>query len=620
MISVNILHTEYAFDEKTNTVTVAKPGKAWRPQADFRPYLSALVGKSAKQVLLYFDEAQGICTKKYETGVAVGIAATYSGWMLNGKCVSLQLGTLTWVHKTTGKVYFEVFPLNEPASLSIKEVHWPVPWQWERTDAKAYTLFPVLYGMMIPSDWDETITMVGNNRFCTTWGNMAWYGQIDHGNGYMTIIGTPWDANFHYYHPAEKDPTQMWMYWVSSLGKLRYRRIQHVEFFEDCNYVTMCKAYRRYMREHNEIITLAQKVADNPKIQHLCGSPIIHSCIYYSIKPEAFIYNEENPNRNYRFTTFDRRADAIRELAQKGLKKGYLHLDGWGREGYDREHPDVLPPCEKAGGYPSMKRLQDVCHENNVLLTLHDQYRDYYYDAASFDFDNAQQSVDGKHPFECTWNGGDQSILCNALAPYYIERNYDRLHDLGIDPDGVYLDVFSTVDLDECNNPRHRITRKESAEYRHYCLNLLASRGMIISSESPVDIFAKDIVLCHHFSIVREYFSKDMGVHVPLFNLAFHDCMIVPWPTHYEEDPEVIMTFRYLLALLNGGPAYLEIDADEEQMKRIDVVSQLQEKVMYSEMVSHEFLDGGYTKQRTWFSNGVTVTVDFTSGEYTIEA
>ena len=55
-------------------------------------------------------------------------------------------------------------------------------------------------------------------------------------------------------------------------------------------------------------------------------------------------------------------------------------------------------------------------------------------------------------------------------------------------------------------------------------------------------------------------------------------------------------------------------------MKRIDVVSQLQEKVMYSEMVSHEFLDGGYTKQRTWFSNGVTVTVDFTSGEYTIEA
>ena len=255
-----------------------------------------------------------------------------------------------------------------------------------------------------------------------------------------------------------------------------------------------------------------------------------------------------------------------------------------------------------------------------MLLTLHDQYRDYYYDAASFDFDNAQQSVDGKHPFECTWNGGDQSILCNALAPYYIERNYDRLHDLGIDPDGVYLDVFSTVDLDECNNPRHRITRKESAEYRHYCLNLLASRGIIISSESPVDIFTKDIVLCHHFSVVREYFSKDMGVHVPLFNLAFHDCMIVPWPTHYEEDPEVIMTFRYLLALLNGGPAYLEIDADEEQMKRIDVVSQLQEKVMYSEMVSHEFLDGGYMKQRTWFSNGVTVTVDFTSGEYTIEA
>lgn len=358
---------------------------------------------------------------------------------------------------------------------------------------------------------------------------------------------------------------------------------------------------------------------DSEMEQVLCFDTDIDAEKFCNEKSALFIVKDD-PNKNYRFATFDRRADAIRKLVKNGLKKGYLHLDGWGRDGYDREHPDVLPPCEKAGGHQSMKRLQDVCRESNILLALHDQYRDYYYDAASFDLDNAQLLVDGKHHFECTWNGGDQSILCNALAPYYIERNYDMLHALGIDPDGVYLDVFSTVDLDECDNPRHRITRKESAEHRHHCFNQLVTRGMIVSSESPVDIFVKDIVLCHHFSVVREYFSKDIGVHVPLFNLVFHDCLIVPWPTHYDEDPEIIMRFRYLLALLNGGPAYLEIDADEEQIKIIDVVSKLQEKVMYSEMVSHEFLDGGYTKQRTRFANGVTVTVDFESGKYAIES
>lgn len=620
MINVQVLNNIYTFDEKTNTVLVTQPGKVWSPQPDFRPYLVVTVGKSTEGVTLYLDEALSINVQKYATGVADGISATYSGWMVNGKRVSLKIGTLTWVHTTSGKLYYELFPIHEISALHIQEAHWPGPWKWERTDEKAYTLFPVLYGMMIPSNWKHEITMVGNNHFCTTWGNMAWYGQIDHGNGYMAIIDTPWDANFYYYHPEKSKPTEMRMYWVESLGNLSYRRVQHVEFFEECDYVTLCKAYRRHMREHNEFVTLAQKAVDNPKIQHMCGSPIIHSWIYYDIKPEAYIYDKDDPNKNYRFATFDRRADAIRKLVKNGLKKGYLHLDGWGRDGYDREHPDVLPPCEKAGGHQSMKRLQDVCRESNILLALHDQYRDYYYDAASFDLDNAQLLVDGKHHFECTWNGGDQSILCNALAPYYIERNYDMLHTLGIDPDGVYLDVFSTVDLDECDNPRHRITRKESAEHRHHCFNQLVTRGMIVSSESPVDIFVKDIVLCHHFSVVREYFSKDIGVHVPLFNLVFHDCLIVPWPTHYDEDPEIIMRFRYLLALLNGGLAYLEIDADEEQIKIIDVVSKLQEKVMYSEMVSHEFLDGGYTKQRTRFANGVTVTVDFESGKYAIES
>ena len=31
------------------------------------------------------------------------------------------------------------------------------------------------------------------------------------------------------------------------------------------------------------------------------------------------------------------------------------------------------------------------------------------------------------------------------LAPYYIARNYDSLNEMGINPDGVYLDVFSCV-------------------------------------------------------------------------------------------------------------------------------------------------------------------------------
>ena len=47
-------------------------------------------------------------------------------------------------------------------------------------------------------------------------------------------------------------------------------------------------------------------------------------------------------------------------------------------------------------------------------------------------------------------------------------------------------------------------------------------------------------------------------------------------------------------------------------------MAQLQEKVAYSEMVRHEFLDGNYKKQRTVFADGTEVTVDLEVGTYQI--
>ena len=114
----------------------------------------------------------------------------------------------------------------------------------------------------------------------------------------------------------------------------------------------------------------------------------------------------------------------------------------------------------------------------------------------------------------------------------------------------------------------------------------------------------------------RKWF--DAWVPIPLFNLVYHDCMVVPWMMDADQRRGTYM----LYALLNGGAAYLNCEAEgkelEKEIERYRTVAQLQEKVAYSEMVRHEFLDGNYKKQRTVFADGTEVTVDLEAGTYQI--
>ena len=77
----------------------------------------------------------------------------------------------------------------------------------------------------------------------------------------------------------------------------------------------------------------------------------------------------------------------MKELHELGAGKLYLHLDGWAEPGYDNKHPDYTPACEEAGGWKDMKELADTMQKQGDLFGIHDQYRDYYFAAESFDAD-----------------------------------------------------------------------------------------------------------------------------------------------------------------------------------------------------------------------------------------
>ena len=618
-----VKNIKYSFNLDNATITVENGDKVWTQASEFDGSV-VVRSKGGDLRALYFSQAEKVNKEIYEDGISFGLKCEYKGFMLDDELCDLAYTTLIWVHKTTGRVYFDLVPVAE--GKNIQYLTWPAPFNFVRTDEKAYSIVPSNQGALIPSNMPVDYIPAGHMNFTAGSNPMPWFGQLDNGNGYQAIVETRWDANHWFEHKgASTTPTSLQVIWTASLGKINYNRRLRVEFFQNASYVTLAKEYRKYLIKNGDFVTLEQKALANPRIRDMAGCPVIHSEISFYIKPEARIYRKDDPAHNNRFHTFEERRLQIEELAKKGLKKAYMHLDGWGVDGYDQQHPDIIPPHEKAGGVEGLKALKETCNKNNIIFGLHDQYRDYYWDASTYDEKNAIKDAYGEMPHDCTWNGGDQGFLCQTLHEHYIDRNYDMLEEMGFKPDAVYLDVYAASHLDECSDPMHRMTKKDCMYLRRKCMASLGSRGIIISSECGVDAFAPTMVLCHHAPYRAEYSSKGrvvegFGIEVPLLNLTYHDSFMIPWMLRvgYDKKNE-LPEYRYLDAMLNGGPGYLAIDSDEEDIEKINALSSLQEKVMFAEMTNHEFLSDDYKIQRTTFSNGIKVTVDYDKLTYKIE-
>jgi hypothetical protein len=233
--------------------------------------------------------------------------------------------------------------------------------------------------------------------------------------------------------------------WLSSLGSLRYPRSVRICFFQKGNYVDLCKRYRRYVVDTGQFVSLKEKIAQEPLVEKLIGTP---------------------------------------HLRQHALN---VTLAGWPYLGYDRQHPDVLPPAPDAGGWERLKQWADTCRELGYIYNLHDHYRDYYIDAPSYDSQFAVHKEDTRSrpkafpgtrfgtwkeayiPFMDYWDGGKMAYLNSRFARGHLEKNYQLIFEHGIKMQGSYLDVFGYVPPTEDFNREHPLTRADCMKYRARC-------------------------------------------------------------------------------------------------------------------------------------------------------
>lgn len=621
--------TELWLDEGTLRFGMGRQGVDWNWNQTYVPRMETADG------IIRFADAASIEHEIVKNGIGEGIRSTYKGFVKDGKEVPYAFETYVWVEDTTKDIFFEWIPLCEEG-LEIQKLYWPGEMEFEQPDEKWYTLVNTQQGTMIPNTWDQEFEgPVFDGYYLTAGGYMPWYAQIKDRDGYIAISTTPWNGGYSVDHPANGPYTHVGNWFEPNLGKMDYRRIVRYTLLSDCDYNDMCKTYRTYVKEQGRLRTLGEKAVQVPSVDRLIGCSFIHTGIKTSVREDSDFFDPEKPTINNSLTTFAQREEEIRKIHETGIKDVYLHLDGWAEPGYDNCHPDYGPVCEEAGGRDGMKSLVDTMHEFGYLFGIHDQYRDYYLAAPSFDEDYACRLTDGSIPTHQRWAGGPQSFLCGSQAPYYVRRNFDRLEKDGIELDCAYLDVFTCNEGDECNNPRHRVSRKECYEARANCFNYLMSRGILPSSEEVSDWCVPSMVFSHYAPydfMLREPGEPKLGIPVPLFSLVYHDCLITPWMMDKVDEHDDYM----LYALLNGGAPYLRRDGAypnfdgsfetkitftlEESVERCKVVADLHKKVAKCEMVRHEMVGGDAMVQKAVYSDGTEVTVDFREQTYQIKS
>jgi len=109
-----------------------------------------------------------------------------------------------------------------------------------------------------------------------------------------------------------------------------------------------------------------------------------------------------------------------------------------------------------------------------------------------------------------------------------------------------------------------------------------------------------------------------MGIPIPLFDLVYHDAILLPWSLGKGAWGIPENDLGFLHGMGNAGLPYLSIEPSDEELTRVKAMCALNARVGLLELVRHEFLDGSLRRQRFTYADGTMVTIDLDAGTYSV--
>ncbi|MBE7091899.1 MAG: hypothetical protein E7365_01815 [Clostridiales bacterium] len=476
----------------------------------------------------------------------------------------------------------------------------------------------------------------------TTYAFIGCYGQCYGTDGILGIVtGMRYDFGsvVQYYNGTYSTYPRFYLD-----GDYPYEDIK-VEFYhlEDGSYSSMARKYREYQLTRGGCVPLAERVKKDPRLKKSVDSIAVR--VRQGWKPVPSPVENQTPETEppmHVACTFSRVGDIAEEFRKANIPEAEFCLVGWNYGGHDGRFPQIFPPDPRLGGEEEMVKLIKKVKDLGYGIVCHDDATAAYTIADCFDEEYLLRNKDGNlHLRPTLWSGGRPHKICPQREYERFEvENQEKLAQLGFE--GIhYIDVITILPLLKCYDPRHPLSRQDSAYWYRKIMKLSREKFGGFSSESSFDFAASDLdyVLYATFSEGKPAQHPFSDRVVPFFELVYHGIMLYNPCT---------FTLNYCAKGVDNRLKYIEYggrplacyyanfaqhdhwmgledllcDNDEQLADSVKRVKQMAddyalfESVRYEFMDSHEKIADGVF--RTVYSNGMTVTVDYNKGTFDI--
>jgi hypothetical protein len=548
---------------------------------------------------------------------------------------------------------------NTSPFWQVEYVEWPLRLFPVRTlDDDGYIVLPQEQGFMVPSRfeagyfrylnwvWDR----IASRAVVVDQISMPWFGAKKGESSFISIIETPNDTAYGVIANDVRSPEQdaaplsavptantalfaprvsaIWPYWRTVKGDLAYTRVARYIFQPHGGYVDMCKTYRAYAQKTGKFVTLKQKIAANPEIEKLIGAPNFElQLIAHRPRDSRYVSLATTVYDGYHHLrmSFAQAEQIIRDLKDNlGVDRANLRFAGWGRTGYDNDRPigNASEINKEAGGTAALVKAIDAAKQAGYVALLWDNYRNFDLNSLGYDEKYIMRDYLGARVPGFSAESGHSQEICPSEGVKLFQHNMGiYLRDLK--PSGVYLDTIGGLPLIECYDPRHPLTRAGTREERMNIMRVATDNKLILGAEGAPQDWNLSVVAFYDEHPIR------MGIDVPLYGLVYHECAMLyrqhgdpynygldnygwvrngPWPN------------KFLRSMLYGDESSWTVSDDayyawRKTFKAInDVLSPLQRRLAHEEMLSHKILTPDLLVQRTTYSSGVEITVNY--GEF----
>lgn len=433
-----------------------------------------------------------------------------------------------------------------------------------------------------------------------------------------------------YFHPQKS-------YWG-------YDRVLRFVVSDDGGITDMCKKYRKLVERRGFVRTLREKAKAVPNVDKMIGAADI-----WVFNDDAMhkLYNKDAKYTPPTQEQYARRREIADDMEKRGIERVMWSI-------FDENVDSDTVKYVKDKGYLTTVYdvFTDVIQRPIASLMTETRYKrceprlSYWPDGIAITENGCLMTAwqlmgkDGNYYY--------QSRMCDKKC---LECAAERIPALQkkINVDGWFLDVVYNFSY-ECYSPEHPMTRKDSLEYKGKLTKYIEDCGLICGTEIgredgvPYCVYNEGMMSISEWRpyqagrrMAELYYGDEISrtttaymlnpaYRVPLWELVYHDCMISYWYWGDSHNccPELMPT-RDLFCNLYGLPALFSFSAANYE-KLADSIeasykntSPLAKELGYEQMTSFEYLSEDYSVQKTEFSNGTAVIVNFGDTDFVLE-